>query len=246
MYYVFSNEVLGWHALPRMLMTFSRVREQVQVSNIHFYFRKAGGKKCLDVGCGDGMFAQRLKLWGFDVTGCEWDPIAAGRAISGGINVITKDFMKAEFPESYFDVVTMNHVLEHFSNPQAAVHKARKILKDGGRLIVVVPNASALSRFVFREFWFNWEIPRHLFHFTSDTLKNLTMNEGFETVVIEDRSHTSIWLDSLRYVTHQLPMNESEALVFRRRNLDLCRRFEQYLDENHLGDHIAGCFQKKN
>jgi SAM-dependent methyltransferase/GT2 family glycosyltransferase len=50
-----------------------------------------------------------------------------------------------EFPDSYFDLIICNHVLEHVNQPQAALAQFSRCLKQGGRLIAQTPYAPALK-----------------------------------------------------------------------------------------------------
>jgi len=185
-----------------------------------------------------------MKTWGFDVTGCEVDPIAVDRAKAKGVHVLQGDFSELDFQEGYYDVVVMNHVLEHFHDCKAVLRKVRRILKDRGRLILVVPNATALSRVVFEKHWFNWEIPRHLYHFTPETLEKYCSVVGFKKLSIESRSHVSIWLDSVRYKMGIKPMEYKEFLNLRKKFVKVYNSFGAFLNHHNLGDHIAGCFEK--
>lgn len=66
--------------------------------------------KILDVGCGNGNFLYLMKKLGWDTYGVEVDRVAAQIAIQHGLNVFPGDIYQANFPDSYFDAVTMNHV----------------------------------------------------------------------------------------------------------------------------------------
>ena len=49
-----------------------------------------------------------------------------------------------DLPTAYFDVVTMNDVLEHLAWPEPALAVAKRILRPGGKLILSLPNVQFL------------------------------------------------------------------------------------------------------
>ncbi|NOT63036.1 MAG: class I SAM-dependent methyltransferase [Acidobacteria bacterium] len=139
--------------------------------------RTAG--KALDVGCGDGEFLASLKSNQWDTYGLEFSAAACALARSKGINVEQVDLINSDFPSYFFDVVTMWHVLEHLSDPLSALHKAKKILKDDGLLVIEVPNSDCLTFHLFKTHWTPLGIPWHFQHFTPKTLSSILSTAGF-------------------------------------------------------------------
>jgi 2-polyprenyl-3-methyl-5-hydroxy-6-metoxy-1,4-benzoquinol methylase len=61
-----------------------------------------------------------------------------------------------------FDLITMNHVLEHVMDPRSVLLKASILLKSKGKLVVIIPTYTVTNTdFFFME---------HCSHFTSETL----------------------------------------------------------------------------
>ncbi|HKV37761.1 MAG TPA: class I SAM-dependent methyltransferase, partial [Blastocatellia bacterium] len=89
------------------------------------------------------------------------------------------DLSSAAFPDEFFDVVMLWHVLEHLVDPMAVVRETRRILKSDGVLALEVPNAACASFKLFRECWYSLDSPRHLSHFTPATLYRLLGECGF-------------------------------------------------------------------
>ena len=137
------------------------------------------GGRILDVGCGSGETLKILKNIGWDVWGLEIDKKAVEIARHKGLNVKYGNLLDGKFPPGFFDVVRFWAVFEHLHRPRETLQEVYKILKRGGELIIGVPNFSSLQSKIFKQRWYHLDIPRHLYHFTKKTLRNMVASEGF-------------------------------------------------------------------
>lgn len=136
------------------------------------YLKSSDGKYLLDVGCGNGQFLVKMRELGWEVMGVEPDAEAVGIAREKfGIEVFQGPLKEARLPDNSFDAITMNHVIEHVPDPIGLLRECRRVLKPGGRLVVITPNIKSLGRCVFSEYWRGWEVPRHLFLFSPGALR---------------------------------------------------------------------------
>lgn len=136
--------------------------------------------KLLDVGCGSGDFLVPMHHCGWDVLGLEPDPEAVRTAQSTHrLPVVQGTLETVELETGGFDAVSMLHVLEHVPDPSATLRRVWKLLRPGGRLLLITPNAHSLGARVFACSWIGWEPPRHLHIFTSPSLQRLLMATGF-------------------------------------------------------------------
>jgi 2-polyprenyl-3-methyl-5-hydroxy-6-metoxy-1,4-benzoquinol methylase len=159
------------------------------------------GGKLLDVGCGSGNYLYSLRELGWDVYGMEIDEGAAGYARDRlGLKVFSGTLEEADFPDAFFDVVTMRQVLEHLSDPSSSLIEVHRVLKPGGRLMVEVPNIASLTAAMFKNWWFNLDAPRHLYAFRPRTLQAMLEKSGFAQVKIEHLADTSGTTGSLQYL----------------------------------------------
>lgn len=104
------------------------------------YLPKRGN--ILDVGCGAGVFLYTFKNYfpEWKTLGIEPTTEFADVAKENGINIIY-GYLKEDTLNSKFDLITLNHVLEHLNNFQAMLLTLKNYLKKDGLLYIEVPSA---------------------------------------------------------------------------------------------------------
>ncbi len=137
-------------------------------------------KKILEIGCNTGEFCGLLKKK------CN----AAPKGID--INVEAIRIANVKYPEIDFqvknffdlnekyDVIYMQHVIEHLEEPEKAVTKLKNLLNRGGKLIITCPNGWAYSSKFFcwlRKIKFCYD-PTHVSEFNPSDLSKLIKNTG--------------------------------------------------------------------
>ena len=95
----------------------------------------------LDVGCGDGFFAQTVFAKPLEA-GIDLDPREAAKAAKSGayLQVVQGSATGMPFPDRRFKTVISNCVLEHVPDIDAALGEIRRVLKPGGRFYLTVPS----------------------------------------------------------------------------------------------------------
>ena len=138
------------------------------------------------MGCGSGKTLALLKELGWDVYGLEIDKNAVQIARERGlVNVKLGGYEKiANFPDNYFDSIRLYHVIEHIPDSQACLRLIYKKLKPGGEIILGTPNTDSVVSKMFGKFWYNLDIPRHLFLFSPNTLSTIVKTEGFSQLSV--------------------------------------------------------------
>jgi len=144
----------------------------------------APGMAVLDVGCGDGFALQILEQTGWRVEGQEVDPKAVAAATARGLRVRQGRLEDCHFAENSFDAVTSSHVLEHVHEPEAMLRTMHRLLKPGGTLVAVTPNARSANLPRFGGSWLNLDPPRHLMLFSPEALAELAGRAGFQRCAV--------------------------------------------------------------
>ncbi|PYX76278.1 MAG: hypothetical protein DMG72_05330 [Acidobacteria bacterium] len=132
----------------------------------------------LDVGCGNGEFIARMSSLGWTVSGVDPDATAVSYAWSRGLEVFRGTISDLPVTPCY-DVITLNHVVEHVIDPVGLLRECRKRLRPStGRLIITTPNINSLGHWWFNRYWRGLEVPRHLVLFSQDSLRECVKRAG--------------------------------------------------------------------
>jgi|GEM_PF-167880 len=145
-----------------------------------------GRGRLLDFGCGAARFGRLMREYGWRVEGVDVSGDVAERtARAAGFPVHVGSLPHADIRPESFDVVTMWASLEHVHDPRSVVAGAYDVLRPGGMLLVCVPNIASWAARRFGAAWWGLELPRHLVHFTPQTLRGLLDREGFRITRLE-------------------------------------------------------------
>ena len=172
----------------------------------------AGAARVLDVGCGSGELLARMRDLGWSVEGVDFDPRAVEAARSRGLTVRRGDLHTHHYPDATFDVVHLRHVIEHVFDPVGVLAECRRILKPGGRLVLITPNSSSWGHAHFDRDWYALDPPRHLHLFHVSNLRTAARRAGFVKVVTRAMCHEArtVLALSAMYRTYGLPWNRIE------------------------------------
>jgi 2-polyprenyl-3-methyl-5-hydroxy-6-metoxy-1,4-benzoquinol methylase len=153
-----------------------------------------GMGRLLDFGCGNGSFLRRMKERGWIVTGLDSSPsLAQYLRKECGLRCVIGSLPHPELGDGSFDVITMRHSLEHVHHPLEVLRAAYRLLAPGGLLVVSTPNIDSLPYKWFGRHWWGLDLPRHLTHFTPDTLQLMLARAGFDVGRVHMVRHTK-WL----------------------------------------------------
>ena len=153
--------------------------------------------RLLDVGCGNGDYLARAEMRGMRAFGLE--PNIHGFLIckSRGLNVKNAFLEDSGYPQDFFDIITVNHVLEHVPDPLSSLLLIKSLLKPNGIAIIQVPNISSLAFYASREHFLHLDVPRHLFHFEKNTLSAYLDKAGLRLLRVRYYTSAMALLESL-------------------------------------------------
>lgn len=139
----------------------------------------------LDIGCSNGIFLDLYntsETWGVE-------PSENAKNINAKKHkIINEYFEKAKLPENYFDLIVMNHTLEHVKDAEIVLAKVYRLLKKNGILFVDVPNAGGLGSKLLGDKWSYRLLDEHTYQFTKESLSGLVRDSGFKILHWESRS----------------------------------------------------------
>jgi 2-polyprenyl-3-methyl-5-hydroxy-6-metoxy-1,4-benzoquinol methylase len=166
----------------RLLRLWAPRREYALRELLYTPYRPAGA--LLEIGCGNGRQLERFRQAGWDVTGLDFDEGAVRTARALGLEVHQGDLFSQSFEGGRFDAIVMSHVIEHVPQPAALLRECWRILKPGGVMIVVTPNAKALGHRVYGRHWLGLDPPRHLAVYSADGLRQLVTTAGLQVTTL--------------------------------------------------------------
>lgn len=126
----------------------------------------------LDYGCGTGHFLIAAKTDGWKVVGIEPSSQAQENAPAN----IQQDILNnlESIPENKtFNIISLWHVLEHIADLKSTLQNLIEKIDQSGKLIIAVPNPESYDAKVYQEHWAAYDVPRHLYHFTQNSLAQL-------------------------------------------------------------------------
>lgn len=146
-------------------------------------------EKILEIGCNTGEFCNLLnKKYNLAPEGIDInvEAIKIAKKKYPDINFLVKDLFDLE---GKYDVIYLQHVIEHIKNPKKAILKLNNLLNPGGKLILTCPNHWGYPSKLFclmRKTKFCYD-PTHLFEFNPRELSHIIKDTGFNVLNIKTK-----------------------------------------------------------
>ena len=155
--------------------------------------------RLVDVGAAYGDFVALAVARGYTGYGVEVAGGPCARMCERVIPCHCGSLLDAPLADGSVDVITFWDTLEHVAELRETLVAARRVLRPGGLLAATVPNRTfqqALirgERLLGREGEHRLEIPSHLNHFSSRTLRNVLSGVGFVDIRVEPGPPTPVY-----------------------------------------------------
>lgn len=146
-------------------------------------FRYVTGDFIVDVGCGEGITLEKLlkafpgkKIWGVDA---EAENIAICN--THNLPVMAGDVYQLPFEDGSVDCVLFSEVIEHLDTPEKALLEFYRVLRPGGRIIIIFPNdfifkVSRILTGMIKEAFYD---PGHVMQWTPGKIRRALDLSGF-------------------------------------------------------------------
>jgi len=189
--------------------------------------------KLFDYGCGTGAFLSFCKKNGWQTFGFEPDDQARKIAIDNGADVSNNtDSFDINLS---CDVFTMWHVLEHVHDFDLLFSFINKHLKANGLFVVAVPNPTSFDAIYYKENWAAFDLPRHLYHFSPENVKDLVEKNGFKLIKIMPMVFDSFYVSMLSEKYKSVKVNYFKAFfVGLKSNLKAINNPTEYSSQIYL------------
>lgn len=152
-------------------------------------------KTVLDFGAGTGDFLVVAKENGWDIQGIE--PNVGARSKAKAKNIVLSSDIQNITCENKLSVITLWHVLEHLPNLDVQIENILKCLDKNGTLIIAVPNFKSFDAVFYKEHWAAYDVPRHLWHFSRNSMDLLFQKHNMKVVKTKPMIFDSFYVSLL-------------------------------------------------
>lgn len=151
----------------------------------------------LDYGCGNGYYSFLLSELSFNnILAFDFDENTRKPFEHSNIVFTTNE---QEISSKKYDIILLNHVIEHIVNPKELLQKLYLLLNDGGIIYLRTPNNNSICSNLFEEFWRGWETPRHLNIFAYNSFNFLLKDYSKYQLKTSNQMFLGIFIASYNY-----------------------------------------------
>ena len=168
----------------------NRIREAIK--------EVSSGFRCLDIGCGDGLFGSLIRDRYHRLYGIDGSKVALKDAVSRGIHTCLVDLDSGFLPfrDDIFDCISCLDVVEHIYDPERFIKEISRVLNRDGILILTTPNIRFID--FLKRILLNGQFPKtsqdhgsydggHIHFFTFKDIRDLLSANGFN--ILRERGY---------------------------------------------------------
>ena len=96
----------------------------------------------LDIGCSAGYVLEAGRSLGLQAVGVDYSTFAVQHCRERGYRAEVGELTQLPLPDGSFDIVTLKHTLEHSRHPLRALDEIARVLRPGGVVFLIVPDAA--------------------------------------------------------------------------------------------------------
>lgn len=107
------------------------------VRRVERYLNPRATDRVLEIGCGRGFLTRQIQRIAPATTGIDLNPQAISNAVASDLR--NMDARALAFPDAVFDKIYSFHAIEHIPDLGRAFAEMDRVLKPGGRVLLVYP-----------------------------------------------------------------------------------------------------------
>ena len=173
-------------------------------------FSKKKTGHILDFGCGTGDFLEFMGRNGWEAYGVEPAAEARKKALEKNTNVVER---LEDLPHTKFDIITLWHVAEHIHELDKKIQDLKSKLNTGGCFFIAVPNHQSFDAKKYKEYWAGYDVPRQLWHFSQQAMKQLFAKNGISFVETQPMLLDALYISYLSETYRAKTKSKTIALL---------------------------------